>query len=261
MKRLATAGLALCGLMMGGCGLLKPPPKREPAPAGPIIPTYTCLFTDAAPVIDGKLDDAAWRRAEPMELRLAETGGAPRQATKARALWDEKYLYVCFDCTDDDIWAGFTEHDSHIYEQEAVEVFINENSDRHAYAELEVSPNNTTLDLYILHSGSGRNFKKLFDYECEGWKTAVNVEGKVKEAPSPGERKDKRWTVEMAIPFDQMYLAPHRPPVAGDRMRWNLYRIDRPGLRAEDDEFCSWSQTGPDTFHKPDRFGWLVFSK
>jgi hypothetical protein len=261
MTRLAALGLVMCGLGLQGCALLKPPPKPAPKPTGPILPTYTCMFTDAAPVIDGKLDDAAWRRAEPMELKLAETGGVPRQATAARAVWDEKNLYVCFECQDDDIWAGMTEHDSHIYEQEVVEIFLNENSDGHAYAEFEVSPNNTTLDLFILHPGTGRNFKKLFDYECEGWKTAVNVEGTLSDAPAKGDRDDKRWTVEMAIPFEQMYLAPHHPPQVGDRMRWNLHRIDRAGLRPQDDEFFAWSQTGSGTFHKPDRFGWLEFSK
>lgn len=261
MVRLAAMGLVVGGLLTGGCGALKPAPKREPVKAEPVMPSYTCMFTDAAPVIDGKLDDAAWKRAEPMELRLTGSKGAPRQPTSARALWDDKYLYVSFDCTDDDIWAGYTEHDSHIYDQEVVEVFLNENSDGRAYAEFEVSPNNTTLDVFILHSGSGRKYKILFDYACEGLKTAVDVDGTLSDAPAKGPRDDRRWTVELAIPFEEMYLAPHRPPQAGDKMRWNLYRIERAGLRPEDDEASSWSQIGAGTFHKPDRFGWLVFSK
>lgn len=261
MYRCAAWGLMVAGLSMSGCAGLKPPPKPPAPKPEPVMPSYTCMFTDAAPTIDGKLDDAAWKRAEPMELRLVNSGGVPRQPTTARALWDDRFLYISFDCTDDDIWAGFTEHDSHIYDQEVVEVFLNENSDGHAYAEFEVSPNNTTLDVYILHSGDGRKYKILFDYECEGWKTAVDVDGTLADAPAKGPRDDRRWTVEMAIPFEQMYLAPHRPPQAGDKMRWNLYRLDRAGQRPENDEASSWSQVGPGTFHKPNLFGWLVFSK
>ena len=45
-------------------------------------------------VVDGKLDDKAWKGANVMDLVLADSGGVPRQRTQARVLWDDDYLYI-----------------------------------------------------------------------------------------------------------------------------------------------------------------------
>jgi hypothetical protein len=271
MIRLAAFSLLTCGLLVGGCESPQPvagvspqvTADRQAASSAPSALSYACRFTAQPPVIDGRLDDPAWQRAEPISLRLTENGAVPRQPTTVRALWDEKYLYLAYGCADDNIWAGFDKHDEHIFDQEVVEIFIDENCDGRSYAEIEVSPNNTTLDVYILNPGpdaSGkRKFKILYDYEIEGLKTAVHVDGTVSKAPAKGSKGDRQWTVEMAVPFDQLILAPNHPPRPGDRMRWNLLRIDRHGEEPERDEFSAWSPTGQGTFHKPDRFGWLVF--
>ncbi len=258
MERFLEFTLPLCGLLIAGCsaGALAQEKTGEPA-----LPTYTCQFASKPPSIDGKLDDPIWQKARPVQLRLTDTGGPPRQPTTVRALWDEKNLYIAFDCTDDDIWAGLSEHDSHIFKQEVVEVFINENCDGRSYVELEVSPNNTVLDMYILNPGPGRKLKGMFDYELDGLKTAVALEGTLGDAPAEGPGDDRRWTVEMAIPFAELVLTPNQPPRPGDRMRWNLYRIDRPGQADRPDEYSAWSPTGKINYHVPERFGWLVFAK
>ena len=259
MNRFLIVISSLCGLLIAGCTSMSQAGQK--AVARPGGPTYVCLFTAEPPRIDGKLDDPVWQRAQPVQLRLTDTGGAPRQPTPVRALWDKDNLYIAFDCTDDDIWADRTEHDSHIFKQEVVEVFINENSDGRSYVELEVSPNNTVLDMYILNPGGGRKSKGLFDYEIDGLKTAVVVDGTLSDAPAKGPKNDRRWTVEMAIPFNELILAPNHPPRTGDRMRWNLYRIDRPGEGFGPDEYSAWSPTGKINYHVPERFGWLVFAQ
>ena len=78
-----------------------------------ICPEYTC-FRAAQPIkVDGVLDDPSWQGANLVHLVLADTGEKPRQATEARLLWDDDYLYVSFVCQDTDIWATMTERDAH----------------------------------------------------------------------------------------------------------------------------------------------------
>ena len=53
----------------------------------------------APPVIDGELDDAAWRAAEPVTLGYVFDGWEPpTQRTTARVLADEKAIYFAVRC-------------------------------------------------------------------------------------------------------------------------------------------------------------------
>lgn len=215
-------------------------------------PEYRCHRAPGPIVLDGALDEPAWGAAERVELVEDLTGGRPRQATTVRALWDDEYLYVSFECEDTDIWGVTTERDRPIYEQEVVEVFLDADRDGIGYVEIEVSPLNAVLDLFMLLRDDRR--KGLWDWDSPGLRTAVVVEG---DATRRGSR-DRRWTVEMAIPFADMFTAPHIPPAVGDVWHANLYRIDR---AEEGDEFSAWSPTYRGNYHTPACFGRLVFAE
>ncbi|MFH1086055.1 MAG: carbohydrate-binding family 9-like protein, partial [Chloroflexota bacterium] len=174
-----------------------------------------------------------------------------RQATTARVLWDDGYLYVAFHCEDSDIWGITTARDQAIYNQEVVEVFIDEDGDGRGYIEIEVSPLNAVLDLYMLRRG--RRGKGLWGWDSQGLRTAVRVEGDPTRRGTP----DRLWTVELAIPMDDFLQAPNLPPQPGDVWFGNLYRIDR---ATNGDEYTAWSPPGIINYHTPERFGRLVFS-
>ena len=56
-----------------------------------------------APVIDGKLDDACWRKADVLGQFFKFTTVEPsKYATEARLAYDAKYLYVGLRCFDPD---------------------------------------------------------------------------------------------------------------------------------------------------------------
>src|ERR1043166_1939844 len=111
-------------------------------PELPPLPTTTIRRTAERIVIDGRLDEPVWGRAEALRLTRVEDGRPTRYATTARLLWDERFLYVGFECEDPDIWGTFTERDAHIYDEEVVEVFLDDDSDGVSYLEIEVSPRN-----------------------------------------------------------------------------------------------------------------------
>jgi hypothetical protein len=221
------------------------------------LPGYHCRHSETMPAIDGVLNDKVWARSAVMDLRLTDTGAAPRQATQARAVWHDTHLCIAFECQDDDIWASIRQHDGCIFNEEVVEVFIDDDPDGRAYYEFEVNPLNVVLDLFVLNYGEKRRFNGLGEYECEGIKTAVQVRGTVADRAS-AQGDDQGWTAEIAIPLDQMLFAPHCPPRPGDRWRWTLYRIDRPAVGKH--QYAAWSPTGAINYHRPGYFGWLIFA-
>jgi len=91
------------------------------------------------------------------------------------------------------------------------------------------------------------------EWECEGIRHAVTVDGD----PSDPESEDHSWTVEWAIPFDQLITAPNIPPRNGDSWHGNFYRIEQ---NSEGDEYTAWSPTGEINYHRPECFGTIVFS-
>lgn len=214
-------------------------------------PSYTC-YRAAQPVsIDGRLDDPGWKAAPAVELVTLIEGAPTRQRTTVRMLWDDAYLYVAFACEDSDIWGITTERDMSIYEQEVVEIFVDDDCDGHGYVEIEVSPLNAVLDLYVLYR-DGR-LRGMRDWDSEGLRTAVHVDGD----PTRRGSADRFWSVEMAIPMTDFMCAPHLPPKAGDVWHINLYRIDRSQTGTE---YQAWSPCGRLSNHTPERFGQLVFS-
>ncbi len=217
-------------------------------------PEYICYRAATPIVIDGKLTDPSWEGAPPIELVLADTGAKPRQRTTARMLWDDEYLYIGFHCEDTDIWGITTERDQPIFQQEVVEVFIDEDRDNYGYIEIEVNPLNAVLDLFaLLRNG---HLRGLWDWDSEGLRTAVVVDGDPTKRGTP----DRSWTVEIAIPMSDFMMAPHLPPQPGDVWHINLYRIDRAETTAGD-EYTAWSPPGRINYHTPERFGRLVFSE
>jgi hypothetical protein len=216
------------------------------------MPTYRCRKTRKAPAVDGAIDPKVWGLAQPVEMVLTDSGKAPLQPTEARMLYDDEFLYAAFHCVDSDIWGALPNRNDPIYDEEVVEVFLDTSRRRHCYMEFEVSPLNVVFAAYILNDPRCPPFQGLTQWNCRGLRTAVHVEREM----TPRGRVGKFWNCEMAIPFDQLHDAPHIPPEPGDRWRANLYRIDRAPQRVE----CSaWSPTGVLNYHRPEKFGELLF--
>jgi len=198
-------------------------------------------------MIDGSLDDEAWRDAAPVTFRLHNDSGEPRFKTTARLLYDANFLYVAFECEDTRILARMEQRDDPIFDEEVVEVFIDPDSDEVTYYEFEVSPRNVIFDAVVANP-TGIKGEIDTSWDCHGLRTAVGM-----ATSAPGS-----WAVEMAIPFRALESAAHTPPQPGDRWRMNLYRIER--LPRE--EYSCWSPTmvEPANYHVPARFGTIEFA-
>jgi hypothetical protein len=202
--------------------------------------------------VDGAIEAKVWRLAQPVSLVLTESGKPPLQPTVARMLYDDDFLYAAFHCADSDIWGALPNHNDPIYREEVVEIFLDPARRRRCYVEIEVSPLNVTFEAYVLNDPRCPALQALTQWTCRGLRTAVHVEREM----TPRGRLGKFWNCEMAIPFNQIPDAPHVPPKPGDRWRANLYRIDRAPRRVE---LSAWSPTGAPNYHRPEKFGELLF--
>jgi len=269
MRRLWLAAVALA---CAGC-------------AGVKLPTYVCYRAVDQIVIDGKLTEESWLRAASMgDLGLASTGQQAPVRTSVKMAWDDRALYLAFECEDRDVYATFRERDEAIWLQDAVEVFIMEWSvGQGHFVEYEVSPLGTMFDWYAVKPYVG-----IVEWGSPGWQTAVTMTGTLND-PNDG---DVGYTVEMAIPFvdlsldkvlrqewagwdgqwteqefAQMCESKYKQciPTDGAEVRMNLYRLDyttpaRLGAPGDNQVAIAWSPVPGTVFHMPERFGIVRFS-
>lgn len=266
-QRLACCRIVTLCLSLGIAGCDDPPP-----PAAPYLPPkgYICYRAATVVVIDGKLDDDAWKAA-PWTDDFVDIEGArkpmPRFRTRAKMLWDDDYFYIAAELEEPHVWATLTQHDSVIFQDNDFEVFIDPNGDNHEYGEFELNALNTTWDLYL-----SKPYKDgalvLNNWEIAGIKTAVHVNGTINDARD----RDTGWTVEMAFPWKALVeLAyPKQPPRAGDQWRVNFSRVEwlheivdgkyRKVPKKPEDNWV-WSPQGTINMHRPETWGYVQFSK
>ncbi len=202
---------------------------------------------------DGKLDEPAWQKCERIKFE-EKNEGTLEQATTAMMLWDDRFLYISFECDDSHIWSTLTQHDEALYNEEVVEVFIDADGDGDTYVEFEVNPLGALFDGYILNRSGRRDL--ILAWNSKLIRRGVQVAGTLND-PSDS---DTGWTVEYAIPLEDIVTGPNTPPKAGDKWRLNLYRIDLPRGKGGGSEASAWSPVSGRTFHDPDRFGEVRFS-
>ncbi|MCS6807460.1 MAG: carbohydrate-binding family 9-like protein [Bacteroidota bacterium] len=218
------------------------------------LPRYVVERVCGDIVIDGYLSEESWRRAATMgNFVLSDGSGVPQSTTRATMLWDSTYLYVGFECYDTDIIATMKKRDSKLWEEEVVELFLAPSApEQRGYTEIEISPLNTVLDLYVREVRGTMPIALPYSTYNLSIRSAVHVRG----TPNISTDTDTLWTVEIALPLEELQLV-NLPPIAdGDVWNVNLYRIERFPRR----ELIAWSPTMQNKFHVPSRFGSVLFS-
>lgn len=215
--------------------------------------------------------DAAYHvaRLEARSLRELASGGAavwtasagitwgPRPFdTTFSALWNEGGLAIRFQASDDHPWHTMRHRDESICEEEVVEIFLDPSRAGRDYAEVEISPANVVTDLHVIQPAPLRNDRA---WDWAGLESVVRVPD---SGFPPGSWEALAW-----LPWRGLRtLPPGRdvsiPPAAGDRWRFNVFRIKRPhGPRDPESEaiYAAWSAPEGPSFHVPDAFRDLVF--
>ena len=223
----------------------EPSPQPPPLPSSPsssLQPDYTAAHSEATPA--ALLDPAApdWSGAASIAW------GPEPYRTRFRALWSGAGLHLRFDADDADPWHTMTRRDDPIWEEEAVEIFLDSGRDGR-YLEVELSPANVVCDLRRAAPGAVSSDpipvpSGVMDrgFRVAGLQTAVT-------------RTPTGWTGTLFLPWPGLGLA--GAPEAGTEMPFNVFRIERPGGPSAPEEgavFAAWSDTGSPSFHVPEAF-------
>src|ERR1043165_4229295 len=194
--------------------LVIPPEKLKPI----VVPRF-----EKPPVIDGKLDDEAWKQAVVFKDFLQQSPGdniAPSKPTEAMMGYDAKYLYIAFRCFDepDKIRASVAKRDE-IFNEDNVRIYLDTfNDQRRAYI-LGWNPLGVQAD-GIMTEGSGTDFSVDIVMESKGMITSDG------------------WTLEVAIPFKSLRYEAGKGKLWGVHILRNIDRFN--------DEFDSWMPTSRD---------------
>jgi hypothetical protein len=215
-------------------------------------PEYEVRVTTAGAKELLTFDEDAWRAAQRV------TWGPSRYRTEFRALWNSHGLYVRFDVTDGDAWYTLEHRDDPLWEEEVVEIFIDPSRTGTDYMEVEWNPAGIVCDLHVI---SGKpNVKADIRWDVEGLESrtrwARNDDGTI-----------TGWTVTAFLPWTALRSLPSTsgialPPRRGDRWRFNVFRIERPGGKDDPDQdviLAAWSPPPGRSFHVPEVFRELVF--
>jgi hypothetical protein len=227
-------------------------------------------------IIDGKPDEKAWQQAAWSDDFTDIEGDkqpVPPMRTRLKMLWDKQYLYIMAELEDENIWATLHQHDTIIFQDNDFEIFVDPDGDTHQYFELEINPHNTVMDLFM-----ARPYREggdaLMNWDAQGMRTAVHIDGTLNK---PGD-KDKKWTVEMAIPFSAFGFYNQRVSGPKDSSSWRINfsrvewdtdivngqyikRRDKVTGKSLPEHNWVWSPQGIINMHAPEKWGYLFFVK
>ncbi len=230
---------------------------------------YRCPRTTTRIVIDGRLTDAAWRRAAWTDAFVDIEGAArprPRLATRAKMLWDDTYFYVAAKMEEPHVWATLTQRDQIVFHDNDFEIFIDPDSDTREYYEIEINALDTIFDLFLVRTYLDGG-PALHGWDLKGMKHAVWVDGTLNDPADT----DAGWSVELALPWSALKEAARRacPPRPGDVWRVNFSRVEwrvrTVGGRYEKlpdtpEDNWVWSPQGVVNMHIPARWGYVEFA-
>ncbi|MDX1984820.1 MAG: carbohydrate-binding family 9-like protein, partial [Bryobacteraceae bacterium] len=203
-------------------------------------------------VIDGILDEPAWRQAPAAgDFHFNWWKSGEKEQTVAKLLWDDENLYVSYYCHDKHIAAQVIERHGPVSLDDSVEIFLSPNPAKpRNYYGFEMNVIGTMLNFIRADW-----YKGPFFSEPEGVRLRTSFHGMRVKQDAAG---DNHWILEVAIPLKNFEKdAAHTPPVEGDTWRVNL---NRAGGKTNA-QYSTWSPVASEkpNFHVPESFGQVRF--
>ncbi|HRU07526.1 MAG TPA: carbohydrate binding family 9 domain-containing protein, partial [Candidatus Brocadiia bacterium] len=219
-------------------------PQDQTPPAPPLL----CPVADAAPNLDGRLDDPVWARAARIEglMNHREPASPASQKTEILLCHDTASLYLGFRCMEPqmaNLKAAAKDHDGPVFADDSIEIFLDTRNDEFNFVQLAFNAAGVRFDQRC--AGSNNYGANVFgvDYERKRVRdTAWNPDWTVKTT-----RHADRWEAEVAIPFKTL---------GRDSDLWGA-NFGR-NRHAGESETSAWKVFG--SFHQPEKFGKLLLT-
>jgi len=230
--------LFLLAVVLAGCGAVMTSAVGADGVEGR---EYVCRFAGSPPEIDGSLEDACWKQAQPSPAFFT-LGPSPRPCPsrmKVRFLCDDACLYIAVDAQSRPGEVPKSgeprRRDDPIFRDDSVEVFIHTSPSAQDYYHFMLSCDDAVLDAHNDPSLPPRKAAgKKWNPE---WKHAAK-------------KRAGGWSAEMAIPFEQLGV---KAPARG--FVW-LVRV---GGNAPGFPQIMWPRNPTPSFHERTSSGYLVF--
>jgi len=217
-----------------------------------------CRYTPGPVKIDGRLEDAAWQKADNLLFYVPVANETPISKTEARILWDDNYFYVGFKAYDRDIWSYLEDRDSNTCSEDVLEVFFKPYADKEPYFNFEINALGTVYDAYNLVRGAGgQDQHRWRAWDCKGLKTGIFIKGTLNDPAI----EDEYWQLEVAVPFASLPLLEGNAPKPGDKWMFHLARYDYSIYLPKGMELSSCTQMSACNFHRWEDWRPLVFEK
>lgn len=188
--------------------------NRQPTP----IQAAECRRAEGLVRLDGRLDEPAWEKAQSIRAFIAtRQGRAPKTATTARLLWDDRYLYMAAEMEDSDLYADVLKRNGMTWTNDVIELFLKPSKESLRYYEFQVNPANTPLELDFPSRGAG-GYQRFASTTRLGMASAVRLDGTLNRSDDD----DRGWTVELRIPW----TAFKERPQPGSEWRFAVCRYD-----------------------------------
>jgi hypothetical protein len=166
--------------------------------------------------IDGDLTD--WKTPFLGPFVIHNTGESATQKTFVSLSWNNKNLYIAYNCTDSKIVGTLQAKDSQIFQtDDLAEIFLDPDADSQNYIEIGVNAFSTNYDLLL----------KCISEGCGGWNTSMDFDIKGLETVSKINKDG--YTVEIKIPFSSLRKIKNggfSKPKIGTKWKGNAFRID-----------------------------------
>jgi hypothetical protein len=158
-------------------------------------PSITALRVDTPPVLDGKMNDAAWANAqvsEPLRQEQPEEGAPATEKTVFRVVYTSEALYIgvwCFDREPGKIISRLMSRDSPLPKDDAVCIALDPFLDRRNGYWLMVNPNGAQGDALVTNNTD-------INDDWDGiWSVGARID-------------EEGWKVEVEIPFKSISFDP-----------------------------------------------------
>ena len=239
----------------------------------PLPKNYIVHYTVNSIEVDGVDHEKDWANT-PWTDDFIDIEGkkTPKYRTRVKMLWNAEYFYFFAEMEEPHVWADITQRDAVIFYNNDFEIFIDPDGDTHNYYEFEMNALNTIWDLFISKPYRDHGVV-LNNWDYKGIKTAVKVYGTLNNP----EDIDKKWTVEIAIPwkainetYDERIIRPEGQTwrVNFSRVNWDFELINGEYHRKKDPKTGKylpeynwvWSPQWVINMHEPEHWGFVKFS-
>ena len=209
--------------------------------------TIKSSWAAADTALDTNSESSFWRGTQPAYMESDPHGNSvPKYRTEMRTRWTKQNLYFLFMCPYEQLNLKpnpkTAEETNQLWNWDVAEVFIGSDFEKiWHYKEFEISPQAEWMDLDI-------DLTKTHHEDGWRWNSGFQVSARI-------DRAAHVWYGAMKIPYS---VIDTRPATVGNMLRINLFRSQGPGPNRHE---ITWQAPMADTFHVPERFGFLELVK